>query len=67
VARDDAGGDDGFMKTICTSVDFHTAGEPFRIVAEPPVEIPGTSVAERRELKAVWSPRESRCGRAGVR
>jgi proline racemase len=50
VARDDAGGDDGFMKTICTSVDFHTAGEPFRIVAEPPVEIPGTSVAERREL-----------------
>ncbi|AMT92442.1 proline racemase [Brevibacterium linens] len=38
------------MKTICTSVDFHTAGEPFRIVAEPPVEIPGRSVAERREL-----------------
>ena len=38
------------MKTICTSVDFHTAGEPFRIVAEPPVEIPGESVAQRREL-----------------
>ena len=38
------------MSTICTSVDFHTAGEPFRIVAEPPVEIPGASVAERREL-----------------
>ena len=38
------------MKTICTSVDFHTAGEPFRIVAEPPVEIPGSSVAQRREL-----------------
>ncbi|SDR93577.1 proline racemase [Brevibacterium siliguriense] len=38
------------MSTICTSVDFHTAGEPFRIVAEPPVEIPGSSVAERREL-----------------
>ncbi|HJE77160.1 MAG TPA: proline racemase family protein [Brevibacterium epidermidis] len=35
---------------MCTSVDFHTAGEPFRIVAEPPVEIPGASVAERREL-----------------
>nr|WP_156483952.1 proline racemase family protein [Brevibacterium linens] len=35
---------------MCTSVDFHTAGEPFRIVAEPPVEIPGRSVAERREL-----------------
>jgi proline racemase len=30
--------------------DFHTAGEPFRIVAEPPVEIPGSSVAQRREL-----------------
>ena len=38
------------MKTICTSFDFHTAGEPFRIVAEPPVEIPGESVAQRREL-----------------
>jgi proline racemase len=38
------------VKTICTSVDFHTAGEPFRIVAEPPVEIPGSSVAQRREL-----------------
>lgn len=38
------------MSTICTSVDFHTAGEPFRIVAEPPVEIPGRSVAQRREL-----------------
>ncbi|GAA1521956.1 proline racemase family protein [Brevibacterium permense] len=38
------------MSTICTSVDFHTAGEPFRIVAEPPVETPGASVAQRREL-----------------
>lgn len=38
------------MSTICTSVDFHTAGEPSRIVAEPPVETPGASVAQRREL-----------------
>ena len=38
------------MSTICTSVDFHTAGEPFRIVADPPVEIPGASVAQRRDL-----------------
>ncbi|WP_319803271.1 proline racemase family protein [Brevibacterium sp. CFH 10365] len=38
------------MSTICTSIDFHTAGEPFRIVAEPPVDIPGASVAERRAL-----------------
>jgi len=30
------------------TVDYHTAGEPFRIVADPPVEIPGATVAERR-------------------
>lgn len=30
------------------TVDYHTAGEPFRIVAEPPVPIPGATVAERR-------------------
>ena len=30
------------------TVDYHTAGEPFRIVASPPVEIPGATVAERR-------------------
>jgi proline racemase len=30
------------------TVDYHTAGEPFRIVAEPPVPIPGETVAERR-------------------
>ena len=29
--------------------DYHTAGEPFRIVAEGAVEIPGESVLERRE------------------
>jgi proline racemase len=33
--------------TIATT-DYHTGGEPFRIVAEPPVPIPGTTVAERR-------------------
>ena len=32
----------------CTTIDYHTAGEPFRIVADPPVEIPGDTVAERR-------------------
>ncbi|WP_413332809.1 proline racemase family protein [Brevibacterium sp. GP-SGM9] len=31
-----------------TTVDYHTAGEPFRIVPEPPLEIPGASVAEKR-------------------
>jgi proline racemase len=30
------------------ATDYHTAGEPFRIVVEPPVPIRGTSVAERR-------------------
>ena len=40
------------MKTICATEDFHTAGEPFRIVADPPVAIPGSSVADRRQ-KAV--------------
>ncbi|WP_432790121.1 proline racemase family protein [Brevibacterium sp. K11IcPPYGO002] len=44
------------VTTVCTSVDFHTGGEPFRIVAEPPVEIPGRSVAQRRELAVPGSP-----------
>ena len=30
------------------TVDYHTGGEPFRIVAHPPVPIPGATVAERR-------------------
>jgi proline racemase len=32
------------------AVDYHTAGEPFRIVVEPPVAIAGATVAERRAL-----------------
>ncbi|MEV0136149.1 hypothetical protein AB0H83_47895 [Dactylosporangium sp. NPDC050688] len=28
--------------------DYHTAGEPFRIVADPPVDLPGATVADRR-------------------
>jgi proline racemase len=35
--------------TIATT-DYHTAGEPFRIVVDPPVALPGDSVAERRVL-----------------
>ncbi len=31
------------------ATDYHTAGEPFRIVAEGAVSIPGASVLERRE------------------
>jgi proline racemase len=30
------------------TIEYHTAGEPFRIVASPPVEIRGATVAERR-------------------
>jgi proline racemase len=30
------------------TTDYHTAGEPFRIVAKPPVEIVGDTVANRR-------------------
>lgn len=30
------------------TADYHTGGEPFRIVAEPPVALPGGTVAARR-------------------
>ncbi len=30
-------------------VDYHTGGEPFRIVPEPGVDLPGDGVADRRE------------------
>jgi proline racemase len=33
--------------TIAT-VDYHTGGEPFRIVVDPPLSIPGSTVAGRR-------------------
>ena len=34
------------------TTDYHTAGEPFRIVAEGEVEVPGGTVRERREWAA---------------
>ena len=37
------------------TIDYHTAGEPFRIVANPPVEIVGDTVANRR-IYAMNSP-----------
>jgi proline racemase len=40
--------------TIATT-DYHTGGEPFRIVADPPVAIPGSSVADRR-ARAIEDP-----------
>jgi proline racemase len=36
--------------TTIATTDYHTGGEPFRIVVEPPVPIPGATVAERRAL-----------------
>jgi proline racemase len=38
------------MEIVTT--DYHTAGEPFRIVAEGEVEVPGATVRERREFAA---------------
>jgi proline racemase len=35
-----------------TTTDYHTAGEPFRIVAEGQVDVPGDTVRERRERAA---------------
>ena len=42
------------LRTV-TATDYHTAGEPFRIVADPPVALPGVSVADRR-VRATGSP-----------
>jgi proline racemase len=38
------------------TTDYHTAGEPFRIVEEGAVEIPGATVGERRERAAASEP-----------
>ncbi|WP_433170848.1 proline racemase family protein [Actinoallomurus sp. CA-150999] len=38
-----------------STTDYHTAGEPFRIVADPPVALPGVTVADRR-MRALNSP-----------
>ena len=43
------------MPPSVSTTDYHTAGEPFRIVADPPVELPGDSVADRR-ARALQSP-----------
>ena len=40
--------------SVSTS-DYHTAGEPFRIVPDPPVALPGECVADRR-AQALNSP-----------
>jgi proline racemase len=40
--------DDGVITQTVATTDYHTAGEPFRIVADVPVPLPGDSVADRR-------------------
>jgi len=40
----------GLAPASVDCVDYHTAGEPFRIVTEGVVDIPGETVAERRAL-----------------
>jgi proline racemase len=49
------------MRRVST-VDYHTAGEPFRIVTDPPVAIEGATVAERR-ISAMSSPEVDRMRR----
>jgi proline racemase len=44
------------------ATDYHTAGEPFRIVEEGAVDLPGESVAARRE-GAAWSEEAERMRR----
>ncbi|QWZ10707.1 proline racemase family protein [Nocardioides panacis] len=43
------------MPSRIATTDYHTGGEPFRIVVDPPVPIPGATVAERR-ARAIEDP-----------
>src|SRR5881396_264475 len=43
------------LPSTIAATDYHTGGEPFRIVADPPVPIPGRTVAERR-ARAIGDP-----------
>jgi proline racemase/trans-L-3-hydroxyproline dehydratase len=43
------------LPSTIAATDYHTGGEPFRIVADPPVPIPGRTVAERR-ARAIEDP-----------
>ena len=43
------------LPSTIETTDYHTGGEPFRIVADPPVSIPGRTVAERR-ARAIENP-----------
>ena len=41
---------DGAVETVIETVDYHTAGEPFRIVTAGLPPVPGSTVAERRAI-----------------
>jgi proline racemase len=43
------------LPSTIQTTDYHTGGEPFRIVAQPPVQIHGATVAERR-ARAIDDP-----------
>src|SRR6202162_3417784 len=43
------------LPSTIRALDYHNAGEPFRIVTDPPVPIPGRTVAERR-ARAIEDP-----------
>jgi proline racemase len=44
-----------FGAVTIETIDYHTAGEPFRIIPAPPVPIPGATVADRR-ASAITDP-----------
>src|SRR4029453_3293583 len=45
----------GMQPRRVSTIDYHTGGEPFRIVPDPPVAIEGATVAERR-VRAAADP-----------
>jgi proline racemase len=51
--------------TSATVIDYHTAGEPFRIVTSGVPDIPGATVRDRREYarRAATARSRSACGR----
>ena len=44
---------------VARTIDYHTAGEPFRIVSDPPVDLAGDGVADRR-ARAMVDPEVNR-------
>ena len=53
--RRQRGSEEVLVAQVVRTVDYHTGGEPFRIVADPPVAHPGVTVADRR-VRAIGDP-----------